>query len=192
MGSRLENPDLNNMWRTWIKIGLKNELTYKLFQDVIRNKMYEISELKKMGKINWYYFLYHNKPDDTTNGYFDVVFTTISEEPTKFLPEYCVDTKKISPINEISGIESSILKDTNIVKAWKLIGEQSEFIIDLIRAHNENSVIPPKQIAQFMHYFMNQLGLGGKSVLFFKGIPNNIYTILAYMPEENQRNCIRF
>lgn len=188
----MENPDLNIMWRTWIKVGLKNDLTYKLLQDVIRHKVYGLSQLEKTGKINWYYFLYHNKPDDPTNGYFDVVFTTTSEEPTKFLPEYCVDTKKISPITEIDGINSSILKDTNIVEAWRLIGEQSQFIIDLVRAHDENSEIPPKQIAQFMHYFMNALGLGHKSILFFKGIPNNINTILAFMPEENQRNCIRF
>jgi len=191
-GSRLKNADLNKMWRTWIKIGLKSKLTLKRLQDVIRHKMYDILQLKKTGKINWYYFLYHNKPDDPTNGYFDVVFTTTSEEPTKFLPEYCVDTKKISPITEISGIDSSILKDTNIVEAWRLIGEQSQFIIDLVRTHDENSEIPPKQIARFMHYFMNALGLGHKSILFFKGIPNNINTILAFMPEENQRNCIRF
>ena len=94
-GSRLENPDLNKMWRTWIKVGLTNEISYKLLQDVIRHKMYNISKLKKTGKINWYYFLYHNKPDDQTNGYYDVVFTTTSEEPSKFLPEYCVDTKKL-------------------------------------------------------------------------------------------------
>jgi len=166
----LDNPDLNKMWKTWIKIGLNNQITYKLIQDVIRHKMYNISLLKKTKKINWYYFLIHNKSDDQSSAYFDLVFTSDSDEPTGFLPKYCIDTKKISPITDILGINSSILKDSNIIEAWRLIGNQSEFIIDLVRAHNENFEIPQQQIIQFMHYFMNQLGLGNKSIFFFNNI----------------------
>lgn len=49
---------------------VKMELTYKMFQDATRHELYPISQLQKTGEITWYYFLYSNKPDAQTNGYF--------------------------------------------------------------------------------------------------------------------------
>lgn len=188
----LEKPDLNKMWRTWVKIGLKSQLTHKMFQDTIRHKMYRISQLQKTGEITWYYFLHHNKPDDTANGYFDIVFTTDRGDPNEFLPEYCVDTEKIPSMMKILGIDETILEKKNIAEAWRIIGEQSDFIIDLVRAHTENSKIHHKQIAQFMHFFMNALGLGQKSILFFLGIPSAIRLQIQLMPEEVKKNYVLF
>jgi hypothetical protein len=188
----MEKPDLNKMWRTWVKFGPKSELTHKMLQDTIRHQMYRISELQKMGKITWYYFLCHPKPDDPSNGYFDTVFTVDSGDPHEFLPKYCIDTKKIDPMEGILGIDVSILKDGDIGEAWKIIGEQSEFVIDLVRAHTENSEIHPRQITQFMHYFMNALGLGFKSILFFPEIPPQILEQIRLMPIEIKRNYLPF
>lgn len=188
----LEKPNLNKMWRTWVKIGPKSQLTHKMLQDTIRHKMYRISQLQKMGEITWYYFLYHNKPNDTANGYFDVVFTSNRGDPNEFLPEYCVNTEKILPRRRITGIDRTILEEKDIAEAWRIIGEQSDFIIDLVRAHTENSEIHPQQIAQFMHYFMNALGLGGKSVLFFPEIPSEILSQIQLMPEEVRENYFCF
>lgn len=188
----LEKPDLNKMWRTWVKIGLKSQLTHKMLQDTIRHKMYRISQLQKMGEITWYYFLYHNKPDDTANGYFDTVFTTDRGDPDEFLPEYCVDTKKIPSMRKIDGIDEAILEEKDIAEAWRIIGEQSDFIIDLVRAHTENSEIHLQQIAQFMHYFMNALGLGGKSILFFPEIPSAIRLQIQLLPKEVKKNYFCF
>lgn len=189
---KMEKPDLNKMWRTWVKIGPKSELTLKKFQDTIRHQMYRISELQKVGKIAWYYFLFHNKPDDPSNAYFDTVFTVDRGDPNEFLPEYCVDTRKIHSMKEISGIDASILKDGDIAEAWRIIGEQSEFIIDLVRAHTENSEINRRQIIQFMHFFMNPLWLGHRSISFYPEIPPQILLQMQLMPEEIKRNCIRF
>lgn len=186
----MEKPDLDKMWRTWVKIGPKSELTHKKLQDTIRHQMCRISELQKMGKITWYYFLFHNKPDDPSNAYFDTVFTLDRGDPNEFLPEYCINTKKIDPMKEINGIDVSILKDRNIAEAWRIIGEQSEFIIDFVCAHAENSEIHPQQITQFIHYFMNALGLGLKSILFFPVIPPQIVEHIQILPKEI--NCFRF
>ena len=188
----LEKPDLNKMWRTWVKVGLKSQLTHKMLQDTIRHKMYRISQLQKMGEITWYYFLYHNNPNDAANGYFDVVFTTERGDPNEFLPNYCVDTEKIPPMRKIGGIDETILQEKDITEAWRIIGEQSEFIIDLVRAHTENSEIHPQQIAQFMHYFMNALGLGFKSILFFPEIPSEIRSWMRSKPEGLGKNYFPF
>jgi hypothetical protein len=163
-----------------------------MFQDTIRHKMYHISELMKNDEIKWYYFLHHQKPDDPDNAYFDVVFTTDREDPNNFLPEYCVDAKKIPPMMKISGIDETILEEKDIAEAWRIIGEQSEFIINLVRAHTENSEIHPQQITQFMHYFMNALGLGHKSIFFFPKIPSEIILQIQLMPEEVKKNYFGF
>jgi hypothetical protein len=157
-----------------VRIGSFEELTFKRIQDAIRYQMHEISELLNSEKINWFYFLVHPKPDDNANGYFDVVFTTDKEDPSEFLPEYCQDTKKIPPMNTILGIDVEILEQKDIAEAWRIIGEQSLFVIDLIRAHSKDSTIHQFQVAQFMHFFMNSLGLGLKSILLIPEIPQAI------------------
>jgi hypothetical protein len=163
-----------------------------MFQDTIRHEMYEISQLHKTGKINWYYFLYHGKPEDPSSAYFDVVFTTDSNNPNEFLLEHCVDTKKISPMREISGIDIEILEGQDITEAWRIIGEQSEFLVRLVRAHAENSEIHHKQIAQFMHFFMNPLSLGLISILFFPQIPPAIVSQIRLMPQSVAENYVCF
>jgi len=188
----MQKPDLNKMWRTWVKAGLRSELTHKTLQDTIRHKMHNISQLQETGEITWYYFLFHNKPDDMANGYFDILFTTDRGNPSEFLPEYCLHTEKSPPKSEISGIDETILEENDIAEAWRIIGEQSEFIIHLVRAHTENSEIHLQQIAQFMHYFMNALGLGSKSVLFYPEIPSAIKSWMQSKPEEFMRSYFPF
>lgn len=188
----MEKPDLNKMWRTWVKIGFSPQLKHKMFQDTIRNKMYNILQLQKMGEISWFYFLFHIKRDDPFYAYFDVVFTTDREDPNEFLPEFCIDTKKIPPMKKISGIDTKLLKDEDIAEAWKIIGEQAVFIIDLIRAHKENVEIHHQQIAKFMHYFMNSLSLGFKSILFFPSIPSQILSTIESMQLKFGKDYVLF
>ena len=159
------------MWRTWIKIEIVNQSPFKSFQDTIRMKIYPLLQLQKNGQINWFYFLFHPKPDDPTNFYFDIVFTTDKVNPNSFLPEYCISTEKINPLNSIYGIDVGLLKDADIGEAWKIIGEQSEFIINFVRSHKADTEIHARQIAQFMHFFMNPLGYGMKSIFLPRGNP---------------------
>lgn len=149
-----------------MKIGLRNQCTLMTIQDTIRNKIQSIDQLNKDGKIDWFYFLIHPKNDDQLNMYFDIVFTANSADPGEFLPEGCTKPEKIDPktMTSISGIDLALLKGEDIGEAWQLIGEQSKFIINLICAHKENQEITTMQIVQFMHFFMNALGLGFKSM----------------------------
>jgi hypothetical protein len=162
------------MWRTWIRIESGDQPSFKMFQDTIRQRIQPILQLQKNGEVNWFYFLYHSKPDDPANLYFDVVFTTERETPDEILPEYCIGTQKIPPITSISGIDEKILLGEDIRKAWRIIGEQSEFMINMVCSYNENNEIPPIQIAQYMHFFMNQLGYGQKSLFFPRAYPDKI------------------
>ena len=167
-------------------------MTLGMFQDAIRHKMFLFSQLLEKGEVTWFYFLYHDKADDPDNGYFDVVFATDRKDPDKFLPKYCVSTKKISPMTKISGIDLTILRDDSIAEAWRIIGEQPELVIKLVRAHKENKVISHFQIAQFMHYFMNAFGLGTMSILFFPELPSSVISQIQSMPKEVAKYYVRF
>lgn len=168
----MEKPDLDKMWRTWIKIGPKNQLTLKMLQDTIRHQLNKISKLHETGEVCGYYFLLHNKHEDQSNAYFDVIFTTDKEDPNTFLPRCCIDTKKIPPDKKISDIDVTLLVNGDSTEGWRIVGEQSEFIIKLVCAHKENMEIPSDQIVKFMHFFMNPLGLGCQSIFFGSDINN--------------------
>jgi hypothetical protein len=53
------------------------------------------------------------------------------------LPDYCVGTEKIEPTMDIQGIDKALLKGERIEEAWRLIGEQSEWVIRLLDSHGE-------------------------------------------------------
>lgn len=172
----MEKPNLNRVWHTWIKIGPKTNLTYKTLQDAIRHKIYPtFSGLMGNGTINWYHFLLHPYPKDDVSAYFHVRFSTtkdIKKVDDLALPEFCVSPEKVDPRNlrNISGIGKNLLKNEEIEEAWKLLGEQSEWIINLINVHKENVEIPIPQITQFMHFHLNMLGLGMQAILFSQPI----------------------
>jgi len=176
---KLQEPDLKKMWRTWIMIHTGKEPIRKLFQDTIRDKLQQILQLQKKGKIAWFHFQWRTKVDDPANLYFDVVFTTDSDDPDDFLPEYCIDTEKIVIDKSISGIDEELLVGEDIKEAWRIIGEQSEFIVNMVCSHKGNVEIPPSQIAQFIHFFMNPMGYDRNSLFFPKAHPDTIESVIS-------------
>ena len=160
----MEKPDLDRMWETWVRIGRKPSLPPKMVQDAIRNRIYPlVSRLMNEGTINWYHFLLHDYPRDRANWYFHIRFSVmpdIKKVDDLNLPEYCVPPEKIDPIRNIAGINKALLENEEIEEAWRIIGEQSEWIINLVNIHKEDiGWIPIDQFVQFMHFFMNMMGL---------------------------------
>ena len=173
---KMEKPDMNRMWETFIKIGLRKETSFGRIINMIRFNIYPmIEDLKQKKIINWYHFLIHNREsgvpttEDDNNLYFHIRFTLnknieVKEEKdvNGFLPNYCVLTRKRKPrrIERISGIDKSLLRNEKIEEAWRIIGEQSEWLLNMLDIHKEDVEIDkyPKQIAQFLHYFFNMLG----------------------------------
>jgi len=79
----------------------------------------------------------------------------------KSLPNYCVMTRKISRegVESITGINESILKNEEIEEAWRIIGEQSEWVLEMLNIHKQHVEIPPQQIVQFLHFYANMTQL---------------------------------
>lgn len=164
----MEKPDLSRMWETWVRVGPNSGLTHRMLQDSIRNKIHPmVSRLQEQGTINWYHFLLHPYPKDPANAYFHVRFSIKKDIETVDdlnLPEYCVPPEKTGPLRNIAGINRALLRNEEIEEAWRIIGEQSEWIINLINIHKEDAGwISIDQFVQFMHFFMNMMGLGHRA-----------------------------
>lgn len=168
----MEKPDLSKMWETFIKIPAEdNRMKISALYNTIRSKIYPmISGLKDNDMINWYCFLIHDRNSgvptskDDSNPYFHIRFTLKKNvDPDEFLdslPNYCVMTRHIERrLESITGINKSIIKNEEIEKAWRIIGEQSEWLLNLLNIHKENVDIPPQQIAQFLHFYANMTQL---------------------------------
>lgn len=166
----MEKPNLDHMWETFIRISAEEASSGKHIS-VIRLKIYPVvSRLQDKGKINWYCFLIHNRnggvptsPNDD-NLYFHMRFGLkpgVTEEDFRHsLPDYCVMTRNIrrESVAVIAGIDKSILRNEQIEEAWRIIGETSELVLDMLNIHKGDIHIPAKQIGQFLHFLANMTG----------------------------------
>lgn len=165
----MDKPNLERMWETFIKFSIDEAQTAKHF-DIVRNQIYPlITKLRNDGIINWYCFLVHDKssgvpttPDDT-NFYYHIRFDVKEDiTPVQYLPSYCVLTRKIDPswVKNISigqGLtyNTLLMKDESIEEVWRIIGEQSEWVMNLLNSFKENVTIPFLYVGQFLHYYAN-------------------------------------
>jgi len=153
----MQKPDLNRMWETFIKIGIPDFASPKPFLDssnliqIIRSKIHTmISRLQNDGVINWYCFLIHDRrsgvptTEDDYNCYFHIRVSLKNDVEPSF-PKYCVMTRKIKreQVQSIAGINKSLLKNEEIEEAWRIIGEQSKWLLEMLNIYKEDIDIPP-------------------------------------------------
>lgn len=163
----MQKPNLDEMWETFIKIPSEDaRVNLSAIYNMIRFKVYPIiSGLMDNGTIYWYHFLIHDRhsgvptSEDDNSPYFHIRFAVKKDVETNelpnSLPNYCVMTRKRRRIETISGIDKSLLKNQEIEEAWRIIGEQSEWLINMLNIYKEEIDIPPQQVAQFLHYYSN-------------------------------------
>ena len=173
----MQKPNLNQMWETFIQIPNNNN---QVNLTVLYNKIrFEINPLVKSliesNKIYWYSFLIHNKgsgvptSQEDNNPYFHIRIASEKSDIdfTKELPKYCVMTRKIDPnwVREITiddkgtKFNTSLLKNEQIEEIWKIIGEQSEWLLSIFSIYKDNVEIPIQYIIEFFHYYFNAIVL---------------------------------
>lgn len=166
---KMQEPDLNKMWETFIRIEPSLD-----FRSLIRTMLYPtILDLRQKEIIDWYCFLIHNRKggvpttEDDDNAYFHIRFSLKKNiNPKDVLPDYCVMTRKVKPkavadiwISQTEVMDKSKIRDEKIEKAWRIIGEQSEWFLNLLDIYKEDARITPKQVSPFLHYFANMTQL---------------------------------
>ena len=165
----MDKPNLDRMWETFIRIGKLDFtpdtqfLNYPEMIRIIRSKISPmILRLVDKGIINWYSFLIHDRKSGVPTKesdyslYFHVRVSVLTDDEPIF-PDYCIMTRKIKRewVQSISGINTSLLKNNEIEEAWKIIGEQSEWVLNMLNIHKQNIDIPRQQIGQFLHFYRN-------------------------------------
>jgi hypothetical protein len=108
--------------------------------------------------------------------YFDVVVSlknSVSEEALKNSLQTlsCCSTPEKLPHGfgeSIGDITTTQLRNDDVLEAWKLIGEQSEWVMKMVNAHKD-SALTVGQFKQFMHFFTNAIGLGFTSFMTVDG-----------------------
>jgi hypothetical protein len=175
----VQRPNIDRMWETFIKIPNENNIIrFDALFNTIRCKVSEIiTQLKNEGSINWYCFLIHNQSSgvpttqDDKNPYFHIRMALDENYKHGFpnLPEYCLMTRKIKrkwveniSITQELVFDVSLFKHESIEEVWRIIGEQSEWLLRTFDAYKENVIIPPIHIIEFLHYYSNmtQMRLG--------------------------------
>lgn len=176
----MQEPNLDRMWRAWIKIGIPHGTYLEWFNRVIGIIREQVSEAVKILEenriIDWFCFLIHTKKDDKPYAYFDMVFAiregVDSKDFLELLPSYCVDPEPAEreEFESIEGIDSIFLKNERIEEAWRIIGEQSKWIIHLAEIHKGDVNMPIQQFAKFMHFYLNMTNLGNKAMLILSPV----------------------
>ena len=170
----MEKPNLDRLWETFIRFSWE-ELSSGRYIDLIRDKVaYTISMLKAKGGVGWYCFWIHDKnsgvptTEDDEYLYFHIRFELKRHiSPVDILPIYCVLTRQVEPkwVKSVaidgSGTEFdvSLLRDESIEEVWRLIGEQSEWLLYLLDRFKDNTNIPVSHIKGFMNQFTDMTAL---------------------------------
>jgi len=168
----MQNPNLDRMWETFIRTSTIDVFSGKHL-DIIRFKIYPmIQNLTREKVIDWYCFLIHRNPKDENdpNPYFHIrvsIAKNVDHQVfCKSLPNYCLFTQPIKReavstirIGENVYFDTSLFKTKKIEDVWRIIGEQSEWLLKMLNAHKENADIPFEHIKAFYHYYFNMINL---------------------------------
>jgi muconolactone delta-isomerase len=173
----MQRPTLSRMYETFIKIDPHPDPLHQIIFQTIKTKVYPtIEQLKKDGKVDWYSFLIHNRrsgvptTSDDNNAYFHIRFSLSKEadkeQILKSIPDFCVMTRKVNPssvesisISTTMKFNPSLLKQGGIEEIWRIIGDQSEFFLNVFERYKDDVVIPVEEIWSLLHYFHNMVGL---------------------------------
>jgi hypothetical protein len=162
----MERPDLERVWHTFVEITSAGVYTGEHIE-LLRFKIRPVLvDLERRGIIKWYCFLIHGKgsgvPTKLTGSMYiharlGLCDRVDSDELIRTFPSYFVGTEHVpfSNLNSIAGIDRTLLKEGAIEEAWRIIGEQCEWLLNLLNIYKENASLFPKQVGQFLHYFSN-------------------------------------
>jgi len=170
----MEKPNLDRLWETFIRFSW-DDLSSGGYIGLIRDKVaYTISMLKAKGDVGWYCFWIHDKnsgvptTEDDEYLYFHIRFELKRHvSPVDILPIYCVLTRQVErewvksvAINGNGAeFDVSLLRNESVEEVWRLIGEQSEWLLHLLDRFKDNVSIPISHIRGFMNQFTDMTAL---------------------------------
>ena len=164
----MRTPDLSRLVETFVRIGTEGSSDRHFH--VLRNLIAPlIRDLRDHNLIGWFSFLVHDRNSGvptTLNdpaAYLHVRFERMPgvdfETLVSALPDFCVFTQPVPPVNErsLQPADHTALIAPEVATGWALFGASSEWALDLACAHRNDRPLPVKNLRQFLHYLGNQL-----------------------------------
>jgi hypothetical protein len=170
----MDIPNLNRIIDTYIPI---TSLDLSAYLQQLRSQVLpEIRNLERTSAIRWYAFLIHDasqlggrEPMDGRPFIHLRLEPASSLDPKSFirtLPSHFLNPI-VTEYSSIAGLDGSILTGADWAQAWKIHGECSSWILNLIEGHAGD--IPVKQIVQFLHFITNPLTFGNRCLFIPSG-----------------------
>lgn len=166
-------PDLNRVWETFVRIGPPETLSSGRHFDTLRTRVAPvITALHANNLIGWYSFLIHGQSSGVPTHAEDrdafwhirleVMPPSNHETLLAALPADFEMTRHVArgDLQEIAGLTSSKLR-TDISDAWRILGEQSEWLLRLLAAYRDDLSWDDmrREIGQYLHYYANMTKL---------------------------------
>lgn len=119
-----------------------------------------IRRLEREHDLSWYSFLIHaydivpTAPDDK-RAFIHLRLRADDDRDNFVLPPAWLWTRKVELSHEIAGVDTSVL---DVDEAWRIIGDQSAWLLDFIEAHHSGTdpLTLTKHVKQFLHFWANQ------------------------------------
>jgi hypothetical protein len=171
----MNSPDTARFLETFIAVPVRPHITnLDLWHDyigILRTKLSPlIRTLQEKKLISWYSFVLHQSgksgvptaPDDTgLDIHMRLELAPLVDENTLRgkLPDYCLKTQMMEGPHphEISGIDAARMRDGEVANAWRVFGESSQWVLDMLDAHKPDERVPLEHIAQFLHLINYQV-----------------------------------
>lgn len=167
-------PNLNSVIETYIKIEYSDDLpamtNWQNYAGVLRSQVAPlVRALLEEGYITWYSFLVHDRQSgvpttEEDNGFYLHLRMALrnlltENEFMRRLPDYCVMTRKMWAPDppSLDTVDISFLADANVEQGWKILGESSAWVLQLLESHDPAKPVPLQNVSQFLHYLGNQL-----------------------------------
>ena len=173
-GKKMDMPNLNSVIETFIQIDLSDDVPaiaiWQRYLGLLRSHVAPlVRNFLEEGVISWYSFLVHGRESgvptsEVDNGMYlhlrmALRNPTAENELLRRLPNYCVMTRKMEVPNppSLDTADINFLVDSRVELGWKILGESSEWVLQLLDSHDPQKPVPPQNVAQFLHYLGNQL-----------------------------------
>lgn len=169
----MNSPNLSKIVETFIKIELNPDYDpirfWQSYLTLLREKVIPLIEnLRQEKLIGWFSLLVHNRAsgvpteESDNNLYVHIRLENLTESLDKLsckLPSYCLNPKMMAVPSppSLDNVSIDHLSNQKVEEGWKILGESSEWVLNMLSSHDKNKQIPPQNVAQFLHYLGNQL-----------------------------------
>lgn len=170
----MKSPNLKRVIETFIRIEISNRTTsIQVWQDylnLLRSKVAPlVRHLLDAEIIDWYSFLVHNRDSGVPTSEDDhgvyvhlrmgLTDTSSESELLDQLSSICQMTRKMTVPTppSLDRVDIRTLKNDKAEQGWRVLGEASEWVLQMLNSHDPNKPVPPQNVAQFLHYIGNQL-----------------------------------